>query len=518
MSRTTNFKKLAEDVEMYLKIQTNKGGAEAEEAIIFKDAVRRLATEQFMTYEAALEKVLKGQLDYDLLRELSIAKAARLVSGVDIATSIERILDSESALWNTVKGQNETTVNSIRTIESQRGPKAAIDDIERRLNLLKNSSISPEMKKYWEEFYKPLRKEMDDAKQIDSQISGSNIDFDDAELAAIRDSESSVKVPEGPIKKYLEERFSRFGDLTDVQQKDLVEEMGAKVAGFFEKTYSKMTQQGESFDTIQKMFDDKRIPPAKRRQIMLDAIKKSNTSLGAWQDSLDWLVKYLTGFDMETKAFFWSTGEWKTVMKNWFLINAGFGVMEFFLRGYLTREEDRESFGNNDVDIFLNRFDIVGLLLRLIPIPTIARLAISEAGQAMIEAGGNRKPTPEEVKHLGTRNDPKLKPDYNQYVDLLTHYGDRCTWVKGFDGKDMGVWTYDLKEGLKQIVPGEKGTPSPNVTTKEYGESLNDFKQFLKDNNMDSSNAENDTGDSGFWKSGGKDYEYNSTSKTYIEQ
>lgn len=486
MNSATDFKKLADDVDAFLTTQKQRGGPEGEEAIIFRDAVDRLSADIGIGYKEALEKVLKGELDYKLLQELSIAKAARIVQGINLPTSIERILDTESALWNAVKGQNESTVNAIRRIETQNGPEAAVAEIDRRLDMYRTSGYSDEIKKYWEEFYMPLRRELNQG-QLNSQIDNSRINFDDAELAAFRDSENSVKVPSGPIKEYLQSRFSRFGKLTPEQQKDLVEEVGAKVAGFFEKTYSKMTQNGESFDTIQKMFDDKRIPPLKRREIMLEAIKKSNTSLGLFQDSMDWLVKYLTGYDMETGTMFWKTSDWKTTMKNWFYINLAFGVVEFFLRGYFTREEDRDNFGKEDVDIFLNRFDIYGLALRLIPIPTIARLAISELGQSMIEAGGSRMPTAEEISKstllpLGsTRNAPTSKPDYEKYKDLINSFSDKCTWVKGPDGKDLGVWTYDLKEGLRQIVPGEDGTPSPSPGTTGYESKLESFKKFLTD-------------------------------------
>jgi hypothetical protein len=52
---------------------------------------------------------------------------------------------------------------------------------------------------------------------------------------------------------------------------------------------------------------------------------------------------------------------------------------------------------------------------------------------------------------------------------------------------------------------------------KEYGMSLDEFKKFLEDNKLSSSDAKNDTEGSGFWKAGGKNYEYIKDKKTYIE-
>lgn len=53
---------------------------------------------------------------------------------------------------------------------------------------------------------------------------------------------------------------------------------------------------------------------------------------------------------------------------------------------------------------------------------------------------------------------------------------------------------------------------------KEYTQTLEEFKKFLTDNGLSADNATNDTEVSGFWKANGKDYVYDSTTKTFKEE
>ena len=54
-----------------------------------------------------------------------------------------------------------------------------------------------------------------------------------------------------------------------------------------------------------------------------------------------------------------------------------------------------------------------------------------------------------------------------------------------------------------------------NVNT--YEQTMDDFKKFLTDNKLGVEDAKNDTDSSGYWKANGKDYKYDVTAKTFVE-
>jgi hypothetical protein len=507
----------ADDVIGGIEDTIKNGGNSGATALTFKNAVTEWAFSKGMTYKDALMTLMKSDNDTvakEFIAELAASKAL-IIAQKGIGALKKELDDVIDSFMPTHQRQADDLLSYIDGLASKSN-KNALDEINRILDNVKNTS--PEFKKFYENLFSEKKKQIE-TKMVDD----TPVRFDDAELRRFNDSEASVTVPEGAIKTYLTTRFKRFTKLTPQQQSDLVDTMAAKIADAFDKTYSKLTSDGDSFESIQKIFNDRRISPAKRKEIMIKAIKESNTSLGVFQNTMDWIVKYLTGFDIETQSWFWQNGDWAKVMKNWFFINAGFGVFEFFIRGYVTREDNPEDFGKDDIERFMNRFDFVALMLRMLPIPGIARLAISEIGQAMIEAGGARMPTAEEIiEKFGAgynRRDVQSFPKYSDNQSIIDSFKGKCTWVVGPKGQDMGIWTYDLKKGLFELVPSS-GSSTPIKTDTEYELGLESFKKFLTDNGLSAEDAKNDTGEggSGFWKGAGNDYEYDETKKTYIQQ
>ena len=113
---------------------------------------------------------------------------------------------------------------------------------------------------------------------------------------------------------------------------------------------------------------------------------------------------------------------------------------------------------------------------------------------------------------------------FNQYIiDIL--YDNSVAQVE----KNGETWTI-LVNGSKlpfkcndKVGVGDvsllTGGGEGGGNSKEYNQTLDDFKKFLVDNSLGTDDATNDTGGaSGFWKANGKDYSYDATTKTFKEE
>lgn len=362
-----------------------------------------------------------------------------------------------------------------------------------------------------------ITKIVDEAEALSNDIPLNRIRLDDADMNRLRNSESSIQVPEGPIKDFATLKFKRFKKLSPEQQKDLVDQVVAETLAANNKTIATFRSQGVALEDAQETFSNPQLGPVEKMKILRNAINKVKPSLGVGQDAVDWLVNYLVGYNMKNEEWLWTNGGWKKVLYNWFLINAGFAVVEFITRGVLTKGEDPDKYGNDDIERFINRFDFVGLLLRVIPVPGLARLILSEGVQAVIESGGFRPPSSEEVLKQfpgASKKNVNEHPKYQDNISLLAPRLDDSVWiVRG--NEDLGIWYWNLDtDKMENVLPGSSSSSSTQTTTT-YEASLIDFKKFLKDSGLSDTDAVNDTEESGYFVANGKDYVYDDSTKTF---
>jgi hypothetical protein len=517
-------KTLVDDIESYNVIEINVG---EEDAILFRESIQKLADNKNISYREALEKVVKEQFsEEDILESLAIAKARRIAKVGLKPSSFDNFLEQRTYLNRMLVDQTQKTIDTLRKMEGQSGAEATLNEILRREDLIKTGGFSPEVQRYWFDLYYQIKSGLYDVlrpvdnPELDSQIR--EINLDDAEMNRLRNGESSIQVPEGPIKDFATLKFKRFKKLSPEQQKDLVDQAAAETLAAFNKTIDKYRSQGAALEDAQKVFSNPKLGPAEKMKILRNAINKAQPSLGVGQDAVDWLVNYLVGYNMKNEEWLWTNGGWKKVLYSWFLINAGFAVVEFITRGFLTKGEDPDNYGSDDIERFMNRFDIVGLLLRVIPVPGLARLILSEGVQGVIESGGFRPPSSEEVlkKFPGaSKKDINEHPKYQENASLLEPRLDDSVWiVRG--NEDLGIWYWNLDtDKMENVLPGSSSSSSTQTTTTPttttYEENFNDFKKFLKDSGLSDSDAVNDTSESGYFIANGKDYVYDDSAKTF---
>lgn len=532
--RPENLKKLADDIESYNQININRGD---EDAFIFREGVKKLAESKSISYREALEKVLKEEFSADdILESLAIARARRIAKvGLKYETGIDDILSTNSFLTTTLRDQTDKTINTLRKMQKDSGPDATLDEVLRREELIKTGGFSPEMQRYWFDLYYQIKSDLYDVlrpaenPELDSQLR--EINLDDADMNRLRNGESSIQVPEGPIKDFATLKFKRFKKLSPEQQKDLVDQAAAETLAAFNTTIDKYRSQGAALEDAQKIFSNPKLGPAEKMKILRNAINKAQPSLGVGQDAVDWLVNYLVGYNMKNEEWLWTNGGWKKVLYSWFYINAGFAVVEFIARGFLTKGEDPDNYGSDDIERFMNRFDFVGLLLRVIPVPGLVRLIISEGLQYVIEGETFRPPSSEEVLEKfpakngapgASKREVSEHPKYQDNLSLLKPRLDDSVWIVRGD-EDLGIWRWnESTDEMENILPGEKdsgggGGGGGGTSSSTYEENFNDFKKFLQDNSLSTSDAKNDTAESGYFTANGKDYLYDDSTKTFKE-
>jgi hypothetical protein len=84
----------------------------------------------------------------------------------------------------------------------------------------------------------------------------------------------------------------------------------------------------------------------------------------------------------------------------------------------------------------------------------------------------------------------------------------------------LGDKTFEMtsdNEGEDRFVITNTFNPNNNNSQTNYDQTLDGFKKFLKDIKLDGTNAKNDTDNSGYWQANGKDYKYDVTAKTFVE-
>jgi len=111
--------------------------------------------------------------------------------------------------------------------------------------------------------------------------------------------------------------------------------------------------------------------------------------------------------------------------------------------------------------------------------------------------------------------DVKDKEVQDKLKQMLSNDQDNSDYIKFANGliKDGKATQKDFEDaGLPTDGLNFGGT---NVNT--YEQTMDDFKKFLTDNKLGVEDAKNDTDDSGYWKANGKDYKYDKTAKTFVE-
>jgi len=107
---------------------------------------------------------------------------------------------------------------------------------------------------------------------------------------------------------------------------------------------------------------------------------------------------------------------------------------------------------------------------------------------------------------------------FNQYKVVVVYNNKLVTadkeddWKLYIDGAVIPFNCADEKLGVGDLTTLLTGGGN---NTEEYTQTLEDFKKFLTDNSLSVEDATNDTEVSGYWKANGKDYVYDSTTKTF---
>jgi hypothetical protein len=101
----------------------------------------------------------------------------------------------------------------------------------------------------------------------------------------------------------------------------------------------------------------------------------------------------------------------------------------------------------------------------------------------------------------------------NKVVDVVKE----DNWKLVINGVKIPLDCADEKLGVGDVSLLTGGGEGGGGNSKEYTQTLDDFKKFLVDNSLGTDDATNDTEESGYWKANGKDYSYDTTTKTFKE-
>jgi hypothetical protein len=132
----------------------------------------------------------------------------------------------------------------------------------------------------------------------------------------------------------------------------------------------------------------------------------------------------------------------------------------------------------------------------------------------------DKKITDSHVKALGSdeyvdKYYPKVVYD-GQLETVIEKEGEFYLEKKNNLGENVKITCIDPKLANK-TVEEIGGTKPAEGGKKEYTQTLEDFKKFLTANSLSIDDATNDTDVSGYWKANGKDYTYDTTTKTFKE-
>ncbi len=114
-------------------------------------------------------------------------------------------------------------------------------------------------------------------------------------------------------------------------------------------------------------------------------------------------------------------------------------------------------------------------------------------------------------------NNPNVTYTWDVYEPGPTDYVTETEYLTtiSLDGKSLKIVTDNEGEDPEVIL--NDFNPIQDTKQTNYDQTLDGFKKFLKDIKLDGTNAKNDTDNSGYWQANGKDYKYDVTAKTFVE-
>jgi hypothetical protein len=494
------------------------------EGMVVHNALIRLSSKEGKSTDELLYLAMRNEDDLKKLTdEIAFFEAKTKIKNPNyrVVGGLSDLVDEASS---TYRAELRNAVDELEYLKNQMKTRP-VNDLDSISNSLKNQvQAEPSISQKTKDFYKQSLDEIVQDLKTKNQPNNNNVDVPVPNPAVINgDDAVRVDLPENDIMEYLTANYPRFKKLSPQKQKELFDEYVA-ILTRLTRPKIELRSSSPSVEGMVTFFNRTDIPPSLKKKILKDALKNANPSLGFWQDKLDWVVNWFVGYNFRTRQWITENGNFKQVLLNWTIANAIYASIASFWSFVESKEKNPDELGKDALQRFLNQYDVLGFMLRILPIPVIARYVIIEIVKAGIDYKPPRQPSSEEVNKGGfgdgiyIEKDITKRDDYNEKQSMLQGWkGKAVSLSKDVRGpvpgqkEDLGVWYYDQQEEKLVAVFNPKSLSGGSTTTIEYGQSLDEFKRFLKDKNLNDSDALNDTDKSGFWKANGKNYQFKVT-------